>query len=143
MRLKDMTIVKFMLSAILVAMVGIYLLVDLGMAKLSIKATILGANILGGLIFGIGWAMSAIAPPPDRQPSARVATTAFSACWNGSRGRSLRRASRFSGDGPDLGQPRQITIPGALGVNHWIVIVVLTRPFSASSACSKGRDSEG
>jgi len=40
--LKDMTIVKFMLSTILVAMVGVYLLVDLGMAKLSLKATILG-----------------------------------------------------------------------------------------------------
>ena len=37
LRLQDMTIVKFMLSAIVVGMIGTYLLVDLGMAKLSIK----------------------------------------------------------------------------------------------------------
>jgi hypothetical protein len=49
LRLMDMTIVKFMLSSILVAMVGVYLLQDLGLGKLSIKATVLGGNILGGL----------------------------------------------------------------------------------------------
>jgi len=37
LRLKDLTIVKFMLSTILVAMVGTYLLKDLGLVKLSIK----------------------------------------------------------------------------------------------------------
>jgi hypothetical protein len=31
----DMTIVKFMLSSILVAMIGVYLLQDLGLGKLS------------------------------------------------------------------------------------------------------------
>ena len=50
--LEDMTIVKFMLSSIIVAMVGVYLLHDLGMAKLSIKATVLGGVIAGGLLFG-------------------------------------------------------------------------------------------
>jgi len=54
MRLIDMTIIKFMFSAILVGMVGVYLLKDLGMVKLDVKSTVLGANILGGLIFGIG-----------------------------------------------------------------------------------------
>ncbi len=34
------TIVKFMLSSVLVAMVGVYLLKDLGVAKLSIKPTV-------------------------------------------------------------------------------------------------------
>mgnify|MGYP001014815730 CR=1 FL=1 len=53
--LKDMTIIKFMLTSVTVAMVGTYLLVDLELAKLSIKSTILGANIIGGLLFGLGW----------------------------------------------------------------------------------------
>ena len=41
LRLMDMTILKFMLTAILVGSLGIHLLYDLGLAKLSIKATVL------------------------------------------------------------------------------------------------------
>ena len=46
LRLIDFTIVKFMLSAIIVAMIGIYLLKDLGFVDLKIKTTILSANII-------------------------------------------------------------------------------------------------
>ncbi|HCS76897.1 MAG TPA: YeeE/YedE family protein, partial [Syntrophaceae bacterium] len=48
LRLQDMTIVKFMLTVVIVAMVGIYLLYDLGLIKLSIKSFIVGGNVLGG-----------------------------------------------------------------------------------------------
>ena len=44
LRLKDFTIIKFMLSAILVGMVGIYLMKDLGLVELRLKSTALGAN---------------------------------------------------------------------------------------------------
>jgi hypothetical protein len=62
LRLMDMTIVKFMLSTILVGMVGVYLLQDLGLVKLSIKPAVLGGNILGGLIFGVGFVMGGWCP---------------------------------------------------------------------------------
>ncbi|MDP2106803.1 MAG: YeeE/YedE thiosulfate transporter family protein, partial [Desulfobulbaceae bacterium] len=62
LRLLDMTIVKFMLTTVLVAMVGTYLLVDLGLAKLSIKETVLGGNIIGGLCFGLGWGLLGYCP---------------------------------------------------------------------------------
>jgi uncharacterized protein len=62
LRLKDMTIVKFMLSSVLVGMVGIYLLKDLGLVTLSIKATILGPVIIGALIFGLGWGLLGYCP---------------------------------------------------------------------------------
>ncbi len=62
LRLIDMTIVKFMLSSIMVGMVGIYLLKDLGIVELSVKAAILGAVIPGGLIFGIGWGFLGYCP---------------------------------------------------------------------------------
>lgn len=43
-----------MFAAILVGMVGVYALHDFGLVNLHIKPTLLGANILGGLIFGVG-----------------------------------------------------------------------------------------
>ena len=54
LRLLDMTIIKFMLSSIMVGMVGVYLLKDLGLVNLHIKSTLLAPNILGGAIFGVG-----------------------------------------------------------------------------------------
>lgn len=60
--LRDMTIFKFMLSAILVGMVGITLLTDAGIATLSHKPMNLGAVLLGGALFGGGWAVMGFCP---------------------------------------------------------------------------------
>ena len=62
MLLEDMTIVKFMLSAIIVGMIGINLLVGAGIISLKIKATHVWANIIGGLLFGAGWAVMGYCP---------------------------------------------------------------------------------
>jgi hypothetical protein len=53
-RLTDLTVLKVMVGGILAGMVGVYLLYDLGLVRLHIKPVVLGANILGGLIFGVG-----------------------------------------------------------------------------------------
>jgi len=62
MLLKDMTILKFMLSAIIVGTVGINLLVSTGIVGLKIKATYVAANLIGGLLFGVGWAVVGYCP---------------------------------------------------------------------------------
>jgi len=62
MLLRDMTIFKFMLSAILVGMVGIQLLADTGTIALSHKAMNLGAVLVGGVLFGCGWAVMGFCP---------------------------------------------------------------------------------
>jgi uncharacterized membrane protein YedE/YeeE len=62
MMLKDMTILKFMLSAILVGMVGIYLLYDKGIITLSHKPMNVGAVVLGGFLFGAGWSIMGYCP---------------------------------------------------------------------------------
>lgn len=62
MLLQDMTIFKFMLSAILVGTVGILLLSDLEIIKLSHKPMNVGAVVLGGALFGAGWAVMGFCP---------------------------------------------------------------------------------
>ncbi len=62
MLFKDMTILKFMLSAILVGMVGILLLAHLGIITLSHKPMNVGAILIGGALFGVGWAVMGYCP---------------------------------------------------------------------------------
>jgi hypothetical protein len=62
MLLRDMTIVKFMLSAILVGMVGIQLLATAGLVTLNPKPMKLGAVLMGGALFGCGWAAMGFCP---------------------------------------------------------------------------------
>lgn len=62
MLLKDMTIFKFMLSAILVGMVGILLLSNFEIITLSHKPMNVGALLLGGALFGAGWAIMGFCP---------------------------------------------------------------------------------
>jgi hypothetical protein len=53
-RLTDLTVLKVMFGGILTGMVGVYSLHDVGLVNLHIKPAILTANILGGVIFGVG-----------------------------------------------------------------------------------------
>jgi len=62
LRLRDFTIWKLMFTAIAVWMIGIQAMAAVGLAKLQIKPTILSANILGGLIFGGGFALLGFCP---------------------------------------------------------------------------------
>ncbi|OHB42002.1 MAG: YeeE/YedE family protein [Planctomycetes bacterium GWC2_45_44] len=62
MLLKDMTIFKFMLSAIIVGMIGILLLSNAGLIQLSHKAMNLGGVLIGGTLFGAGWAVMGFCP---------------------------------------------------------------------------------
>jgi len=60
--LEDFTVAKVMLSAIVVGMLGVFTLHALGLAELHIKPTRYAANILGGLLFGVGFALIGYCP---------------------------------------------------------------------------------
>jgi hypothetical protein len=126
LRLLDMTILKFMLSSIMVAMVGVYLLKDLGLVKLNLKTTIVGAQVLGGIVFGIGWGLLGYCP--GTQVGA-LGEGRLDAIW-GIFG-MLLGAALYAELFPLLkrtiltwGDYGKITIPQVLGVNHWIIIAL-------------------
>ncbi|MBW6497554.1 MAG: YeeE/YedE family protein [Bacteroidales bacterium] len=60
--LTDYTVLKIMLSAIVTGMIGIYLMKSMGWIKLSIKSGSVGKNVIGGLIFGVGFAVLGYCP---------------------------------------------------------------------------------
>jgi uncharacterized protein len=60
--LADFTVIKVMLSAILAGMIGFYFLHKKGLAKSHVKPAKLGANVIGGLIFGAGFALAGYCP---------------------------------------------------------------------------------
>jgi uncharacterized membrane protein YedE/YeeE len=127
LRLIDMTIVKFMFSTVLVAMVGIYLLKDLGLAKLSIKPTILGGVILGGLIFGIGWGFLGYCPGTS---VGALGEGRYDAIWGilGMLAGAALYAEAYPGMKKTVltwGDLGKITFPQVLGVNHWIIIAIV------------------
>ncbi len=125
--LKDMTIVKFMFSSILVGMVGVYLLRDFGLVKLNLKPTVLGGNIIGGLIFGFGWGLLGYCP-------GTAAGALGEGRWDALCGilGMLVGAAIFAEAYPALktsvlswGNFGKITLPQILNVSHWIIIVAL------------------
>jgi uncharacterized membrane protein YedE/YeeE len=127
LRLMDMTIVKFMLSTILVAMVGTYFLKDLGLVKLSIKPTILGAVILGGLIFGIGWGFLGYCPGTS---AGALGEGRWDAIWGilGMLGGAALYAEAYPAMKKTVltwGNLGKITFPEVLGVNHWIIVAII------------------
>lgn len=60
--LQDWTVVKIMTTAIVVGMIGVFTLHHFGKVKLHIKPTRIGANIIGGLLFGVGFALVGYCP---------------------------------------------------------------------------------
>lgn len=127
LRLRDMTIVKFMLSTIIVGAIGIHLLADLGVISFAPRALSLGLQIVGGLLFGIGWALIGYCPGTS---VGALGEGRYHAIWPilG----MLLGGVIFVFIYPQvqsylrpLGSYGALSLPALFGINHWVVIVVL------------------
>lgn len=126
LRLFDMTIIKFMLSSVIVAMIGIYILKDLGIVKLSIKSFNVGGVITGGLLFGLGWGLLGYCPGTS---IGAIGEGRWDGLW-GVVG-MLLGAALYAEMFPLMKETAlkwkdfgKITLPQILGANHWFVIPV-------------------
>ena len=60
--LTDFTVVKVMISAVVVGMIGIHLMKTLGWIEFHTFPGSIGSNVIGGLLFGIGFALLGYCP---------------------------------------------------------------------------------
>jgi len=124
MLLRDMTILKFMLSAIIVGVCGIYLLVGLGLVELAVKPTLIGANLIGGLLFGAGWAVMGYCPGTS---VGAIGEGRWHALWAVLG--MLAGAAVYAEAYPAMqatvlkwGVFGRLTLPQVLGVSPWLII---------------------
>ena len=124
--LTDFTVLKIMLSAVVTGMLGIYLMKSLGWVKLQPKSGSLGMNVIGGLIFGVGFAVLGYCPGTIAGAIGNgfldaliggvigiwIGTGFFASIYP-----KLRKGILIKGDYGD------ITLPRLLKVNDWFVII--------------------
>jgi uncharacterized protein len=124
MLLNDMTIFKFMLSAILVGMVGITLLTDTGIITSSHKSMNLGAVLLGGALFGTGWAVMGFCPGTSIGALGEGRWHAVSAIAGMVAGAALYAELYpfFKSTVLAWKDFGKIGLPEALGVSPWVII---------------------
>jgi len=58
-RLTDLVVLKYIMTALVVAMSGLYVLRGLGLIQFpTVPATYIVGNLVGGLVFGVGMALT-------------------------------------------------------------------------------------
>ena len=123
--LKDWTVIKIMLTAILVGAIGVYALAAANLANLHVKPMLLGRIVVGGLLFGIGLAVFGYCPG-----------TGVAACGEGRRdawvgvGGMLFGAGLYVAAYPILvpvirhfGDWGTVTLPDVTSTSPWVWIV--------------------
>lgn len=126
--LEDFTVFKVMLTAVIVGMIGVYILRTLGVVNLHPKPGSIGATVLGGLIFGVGFAVLGYCPGTV---AGAVGQGSMDALFGGLIGMVVG-AGIFAAIYPKVekkllskGYFGDITFPELVKVNPWVIIVPL------------------
>ena len=124
--LADFTVLKVMLSAVVTGTLGVHLLRSLGLVRLHPKPGSLGTSVVGGLIFGVGFAVLGYCPGTV---AGAVGQGFLDALFGGVVG-TLLGAGLFAAVYPKLRKPilskgdfGAVTLPKLLKVNAWAVVV--------------------
>ena len=122
----DFTVLKVMMSAVIVGSIGVYAMKSAGLVNLHPKPGSFGSSAVGGLIFGFGFAILGYCPGTV---AGAVGSGALDALLGGVTG-ILIGSGLFAAIYPRLragilqkGDFGAKTIPQALGVNHWLVVL--------------------
>lgn len=125
---RDFTVIKIMVTAMVTGMVGIHLLRSIGLAQLHPKAGSLGMTLVGGLIFGVGFAVLGYCPGTIAAAVGQGKMDAFTGGLSG----IIIGAGLYAHAFPYLSRtvlPRgefgTLTFPELFRVNPWVIIVPL------------------
>ena len=124
--LTDFTVLKIMLSAVITGTLGVHLLKSMGLVRLQPKPGSIGASVVGGLIFGVGFATLGYCPGTI---AGAVGQGSLDAIIGGVVG-ILFGAGIFAAIYPkaqnvilNKGDFGELTLPELLKVNAWIVVI--------------------
>lgn len=125
--LNDFTVLKIMLSAVLIGMIGIHAMKTLGWVELYPKSGSAGMNIIGGLIFGVGFAVLGYCPGTI---AGAIGNGALDALVGGLVG-ILIGSGLFATLYPRLSQGilmkgdyGDVTFPRLFKVNEWVIVIL-------------------
>ena len=126
--LEDFTVVKIMFSAIITGALGLHLMKGLGWVQLKPKKGSWGKNAIGGLIFGVGFAVLGYCPGTIAGAMGNGFLDAASGGLFGILLGSWLLAAIYPGLKEGIlkkGDFGDITLPKLLKVNDWAVILPL------------------
>lgn len=125
LRLKDLTIMKLILMAIGVGLMGVHLLDLFGLTNMKVKELYLLGIIIAGVIFGVGFALTRYCPGTALAACAEGKPDAWVTVMGGLFG-ALVFAFTFSEVEESLltvGRYGPVTIPGLIGIHGiWIAV---------------------
>ncbi len=126
--LVDFTVMKLMLSAVIIAMIGLHVMRHYGYIQLHPANGTFGANVIGGLIFGVGFALLGYCPGTV---AGAVGTGALDALFGGMIGLVIGTGI-FADLYPRLktgilqkGPFPAVTVQELLHLPVWVVIVIM------------------
>ena len=124
--LTNFTVIKVMLSAVVTGMIGVHLLKSFGLAVLHPKPGSFGSSVIGGLIFGVGFALLGYCPGTI---AGAVGQGSLDGLFGGMAGillgaglfaEAYPKLDRFVLRKADFGE---LTLPQLFKVNPWIVVL--------------------
>jgi uncharacterized protein len=123
--LKDWTVVKIMLSAVITGTLGVHALHSLKLVQLHPKPGSIGTSLIGGLIFGIGFAVLGYCPGTAMGAVGQGSLDAIAGIAGIIIGAGLFAAfySKLKSTILQFGEFGDLTIPRYLRVNEWIVVI--------------------
>lgn len=124
--LENFVVVKVMLAAIIVGIIGSYVLRRMGVIELQISETKYGANIIGGLIFGVGFGLLAYCPGTNAAAVGQGNLDALTGVVGLILGSYIfALTSKFSsGTVSQWGNRGKLTLPQLVGVSPGVFIMI-------------------